>query len=204
MTRRRCYQLGRGKEFFISLFLALPAGSTQKESSNTLSVPGRIYVGADHANVRKCSRVSGKRLNVLKADDQAIRIPFSHMEDASFWKAADKTSFLIDGQHPVQNHMVSRLNQWIQDPNNSFPILNSYRFDSNHLIHNVSLAGDFLGSLAPLHLKLHLASKPGGSLTGSLDSINQGAIAYDPALPASPIYLPTTSPPHSSVTPQPP
>src|SRR5258708_30300697 len=26
-------------------------------------------------------------------------------EDASFWKAADKTSFLIDGQHPVQNRM---------------------------------------------------------------------------------------------------
>ncbi len=38
------------------------------------------------------------------------------------------------------------------------------------------LAGDFLGSLGPLHLKLHLASKPDGSLTGSLDSINQGAI----------------------------
>jgi hypothetical protein len=124
------------------------------------------------------------------------------MEDASFWKAADKTSFLIDGQHPVQNHMVSRLNQWIQDPNNSFRILNSYRFDSNHLIPNVSLAGDFLGSLAPLHLKLHLASKPGGSLTGSLDSINQGAIAYDPALPGSPIYLANTSPRDSRVKPQ--
>ncbi len=38
------------------------------------------------------------------------------------------------------------------------------------------LAGDFLGSLGPLRLKLHLASKPDGSLTGSLDSINQGAM----------------------------
>jgi hypothetical protein len=64
------------------------------------------------------------------------------------------------------------------------------------------LAGDFLGSLAPLHLKLHLASKPGGSLTGSLDSINQGAIAYDPALPGSPIYLANTSPRDSRVKPQ--
>ncbi|HXM30410.1 MAG TPA: serine hydrolase domain-containing protein [Chthoniobacterales bacterium] len=41
------------------------------------------------------------------------------------------------------------------------------------------LAGDFLGSLGPLHLKLHLASTPGGSLTGSLDSINQGAIGLE-------------------------
>src|SRR5260221_2554285 len=64
------------------------------------------------------------------------------------------------------------------------------------------LAGDFLGSLAPLHLKLHLASKPGGSLTGSLDSINHGAIAYDPALPGSPIYLANTSPPESRAKPQ--
>src|SRR5260221_8977101 len=64
------------------------------------------------------------------------------------------------------------------------------------------LAGDFLGSLGPLHLKLHLATTPRGSLTGSLDSIKQGAIAYDPALPASPIYLANTSPRDSSVTPQ--
>jgi hypothetical protein len=27
-----------------------------------MPVPGRIHVGADHANVRECFRVSGKRL----------------------------------------------------------------------------------------------------------------------------------------------
>jgi hypothetical protein len=69
----------------------------------------------------------------LKADDQATRIPFSNMEDASFRKAADKASFLIDGQHPVQNRMVPRLNQWIQNPKNSFRVLNPYRSDSDHV-----------------------------------------------------------------------
>jgi hypothetical protein len=34
----------------------------------------------------------------LQADDQATRIPFSNMEDASFGKTADKTSFLFNGK----------------------------------------------------------------------------------------------------------
>jgi hypothetical protein len=49
----------------------------------------------------ECFRVSGERLNVLKADDQATRIPLSNMEDASFRKTADKTSFLFNGKQPV-------------------------------------------------------------------------------------------------------
>ncbi len=38
------------------------------------------------------------------------------------------------------------------------------------------IAGDYLGSLGPLHLKLHLLQAPDGSLSGTLDSLDQGAI----------------------------
>lgn len=36
--------------------------------------------------------------------------------------------------------------------------------------------GDFIGSLGPLHLQLHLTVAPDGSLTGTLDSLDQGAM----------------------------
>jgi hypothetical protein len=39
-----------------------------------------------------------------------------------------------------------------------------------------NLAGDFRGSLGPFRLKLHLITKPDGSLSGSLDSLDQGAM----------------------------
>ena len=45
--------------------------------------------------------------------------------------------------------------------------------------HKPNLTGDFLGSLGPLQLKLHLHSLPEGSLAGSLDSITQGAISLE-------------------------
>ena len=38
-----------------------------------------------------------------------------------------------------------------------------------------SIAGDYVGSLGPLHLKLHLKTGAGGALSGSLDSPDQGA-----------------------------
>lgn len=37
------------------------------------------------------------------------------------------------------------------------------------------LAGDYAGTLGPLHLKLHLKTDAGGHLTGTLDSVDQGA-----------------------------
>jgi serine-type D-Ala-D-Ala carboxypeptidase/endopeptidase len=38
-----------------------------------------------------------------------------------------------------------------------------------------NISGDYVGTLGPLHLKLHLKLDAGGSLTGSLDSPDQGA-----------------------------
>lgn len=38
-----------------------------------------------------------------------------------------------------------------------------------------SLAGDYAGMLGPLHLKLHLQQSADGKLTGTLDSVDQGA-----------------------------
>jgi serine-type D-Ala-D-Ala carboxypeptidase/endopeptidase len=38
------------------------------------------------------------------------------------------------------------------------------------------LQGDFVGSLGPLHLKLHIKAAPDGSLAGTLDSLDQGAL----------------------------
>jgi len=40
-----------------------------------------------------------------------------------------------------------------------------------------NIAGDYAGTLGPLHLKLHVVAAPGGTLTGTLDSTDQGAIA---------------------------
>src|SRR5271157_6658227 len=40
-----------------------------------------------------------------------------------------------------------------------------------------SVAGDYAGVLAgALHVKLHITAAPDGSLTGTLDSVDQGAI----------------------------
>jgi serine-type D-Ala-D-Ala carboxypeptidase/endopeptidase len=39
-----------------------------------------------------------------------------------------------------------------------------------------ALSGDYLGTLGPLHLKLHLAVGADGKLSGTLDSIDQGAL----------------------------
>ena len=38
------------------------------------------------------------------------------------------------------------------------------------------IAGDYLGSLGPLHLKLHILQAADGSLSGTLDSLDQGAM----------------------------
>jgi hypothetical protein len=38
-----------------------------------------------------------------------------------------------------------------------------------------TIAGDYLGTLGPLHVKLHLKMDPLGSVTGTLDSPDQGA-----------------------------
>ena len=38
-----------------------------------------------------------------------------------------------------------------------------------------TVRGDFVGTLGPLHLKLHITAAPDGSLTGTLDSLDQGA-----------------------------
>lgn len=38
------------------------------------------------------------------------------------------------------------------------------------------IAGDYAGTLGPLHLKLHISSSPDGRLSGTLDSPDQGAI----------------------------
>src|ERR1035441_9537021 len=39
-----------------------------------------------------------------------------------------------------------------------------------------TIAGDYLGTLGPLHVKLHLKADPTGSVTGTLDSPDQGAV----------------------------
>ncbi len=39
------------------------------------------------------------------------------------------------------------------------------------------VAGDYAGVLGPLHLKLHLKTGTGGALDGTLDSVDQGAMA---------------------------
>jgi CubicO group peptidase (beta-lactamase class C family) len=39
-----------------------------------------------------------------------------------------------------------------------------------------SLEGDYVGTLGPLHLRLHLVGAPAGGFTGTLDSPDQGAI----------------------------
>ena len=41
---------------------------------------------------------------------------------------------------------------------------------------NISLSGDYSGTLGPLHLKLHLKDGGGGKVTGTLDSPDRGAI----------------------------
>jgi CubicO group peptidase (beta-lactamase class C family) len=38
-----------------------------------------------------------------------------------------------------------------------------------------NIAGDYAGTLGPLHLKLHIVAAPDGALTGTLDSTDQGA-----------------------------
>lgn len=38
-----------------------------------------------------------------------------------------------------------------------------------------TIAGDYLGTLGPLHVKLHLKVDPSGLVTGTLDSPDQGA-----------------------------
>ncbi|PYT32909.1 MAG: hypothetical protein DMG57_00355 [Acidobacteria bacterium] len=39
------------------------------------------------------------------------------------------------------------------------------------------LGGDYLGMLGALHLKLHLKVGPNGATEGTLDSVDQGAMA---------------------------
>ncbi|HLH07280.1 MAG TPA: serine hydrolase [Terriglobales bacterium] len=39
-----------------------------------------------------------------------------------------------------------------------------------------SIVGDYAGTLGPLHLKLHITSKPDGGLAGTLDSVDQNAL----------------------------
>jgi D-alanyl-D-alanine-carboxypeptidase/D-alanyl-D-alanine-endopeptidase len=41
---------------------------------------------------------------------------------------------------------------------------------------NSAIAGDYAGTLGPLHVKLHLKVNPAGKVTGTLDSPDQGAI----------------------------
>jgi hypothetical protein len=95
MTRRPVIRADECEEFFITFFPCCQPGRLKKESGNSLPIAGRIHVGADHADMRECVCVSGKRLNVLKADDQATGVRLSNMEDPSFRKAADKASFLL-------------------------------------------------------------------------------------------------------------
>ncbi|MGH8201176.1 MAG: serine hydrolase domain-containing protein [Steroidobacteraceae bacterium] len=40
---------------------------------------------------------------------------------------------------------------------------------------NPTVQGDYIGTLGPLHLKLHITAAPGGGLSGTLDSPDQGA-----------------------------
>lgn len=48
-----------------------------------------------------------------------------------------------------------------------------------------SIAGDYVGAIGQLHLKLHLKSDSAGELTGTLDSPDQGAVG----LPCADIHL---------------
>jgi hypothetical protein len=41
---------------------------------------------------------------------------------------------------------------------------------------NRTIAGDYTGTLGPLHVKLHLKESAGGRVTGTLDSPDRGAI----------------------------
>lgn len=41
---------------------------------------------------------------------------------------------------------------------------------------NPTIAGDYAGTLGPLHVRLHLKVNPLGKVTGTLDSPDQGAI----------------------------
>jgi hypothetical protein len=41
---------------------------------------------------------------------------------------------------------------------------------------NSAIAGDYAGTLGPLHVKLHLKVNPAGKVTGTLDSPDQGSI----------------------------
>lgn len=40
---------------------------------------------------------------------------------------------------------------------------------------NPTIAGDYAGTLGPLHIKLHLKASPSGKVTGTLDSPERGA-----------------------------
>jgi hypothetical protein len=42
-----------------------------------------------------------------------------------------------------------------------------------------TIAGDYAGTLGPLHVKLHLKVDAAGKVTGSLDSLERGAIGID-------------------------
>ena len=52
-----------------------------------------------------------------------------------------------------------------------------------------NIAGDYAGTLGPLHLKLHLAVSPEGALSGTLDSPDQGAVG----LPCADFHLDGTT-----------
>ena len=41
---------------------------------------------------------------------------------------------------------------------------------------DLSLSGDYAGTLGPMHLKLHLKDSGGGRVTGTLDSPDRGAV----------------------------
>lgn len=41
---------------------------------------------------------------------------------------------------------------------------------------NTTIAGDYAGTLGPLHILLHLKQNAAGKVTGTLDSLDQGAI----------------------------
>ena len=41
---------------------------------------------------------------------------------------------------------------------------------------NATVAGDYAGTLGPLHIKLHLKQNAAGKVTGTLDSLDRGAM----------------------------
>lgn len=41
---------------------------------------------------------------------------------------------------------------------------------------NATLSGDYTGTLGPLHIRLHLKQTPAGKVTGTLDSVDRGAM----------------------------